>query len=159
VNIVSARHDLLENLKESSDYREAYVAESVYALLASQIRVLREQRAWSQKRLGREANMAQERISILEDPNSDTKPTLTTLLRIAAAYDVGLDVRFIPFSRVLDGSFNNNPESLGVPSFASEAMDIDQSDSRLTHEIGLDEMARRARRAIEEALCRRHPLR
>ena len=64
--------------------------------------------------------MAQERISILEDPNSDTKPTLNTLLRLAAAFDVGLDVRFVSFTKVLDGSFGNDPKSLEVQSFGDD---------------------------------------
>jgi len=37
--------------------------------------------------------MAPERISILEDPNAPTKPTLNTLLPNRNACDVGLEVR------------------------------------------------------------------
>ncbi len=94
--------------------------EGVYTLLAFQIRALREQREWSQKKLGRMSNMAQERVSILEDPNAESKPTLNTLLRLAAAFDVGLDVRFVPFSKIIDGSFNNTPIALQVPGFEEE---------------------------------------
>ena len=64
-------------------------------------------------------------ISILEDSNSETKPTLNTLLRLAAGFDCGLDVRFVPYSRVLDNSFNNSPEVLRVPSFEEEIAEID----------------------------------
>ncbi|HEY6390183.1 MAG TPA: helix-turn-helix transcriptional regulator, partial [Bryobacteraceae bacterium] len=96
-----------------------------YATVAFQVSAIREQRSWSQKQLGRIVNMAQERISILEDPNAETKPTLTTLLRLAAGFDCGLDVRFVPYSRVLNNSFNNGPEALRVPSFEDEAMEIE----------------------------------
>jgi hypothetical protein len=60
----------------------------------------------SQGEFGKHVNpkMAQERISILEDPNADSKPTLNTLLRLADAADVGLEVRFVPFSTVLSRS-------------------------------------------------------
>ena len=119
MNIDSAKSEILENLKDR-EYREAFMEEGVYTLLAFQIRSLREQRAWSQKKLGRMSNMAQERVSILEDPNADTKPMLSTLLRLAAAFDIGLDVRFVPFSKVLDGSFNNTPIALQVASFEDE---------------------------------------
>jgi hypothetical protein len=65
--------------------------------------------------------MAQERISILEDPNAESKPTLNTLLRVAAAFDVGLDVRFVPFSTVLTRATSATPKQLEVPSFEEES--------------------------------------
>jgi transcriptional regulator with XRE-family HTH domain len=142
VNIASAKSDLLANYKECKEYREAFVYENVYTTLAFQIRALREQRDCSQKRVGREAKMAQERISILEDPNAETKPTLNTLLRLAAAFDVGLEVRFVPFSRVLNSSFENTPKSLEVPSFHDEIQDLEnQIASLVDHtETGLEAM-------------------
>ena len=131
MNIDSVRIDLLQNFHESKEYREAFVEESVYATVAFQVSAIREQRGWSQKQLGRRVGMAQERISILEDPNADTKPTLNTLLRLAAGYDCGLEVRFIPFSKVLNNSFNNGPKALRVPTFEEEASEMDDAD-RLT---------------------------
>ena len=125
MNIDSARNDLIKNFQESREYREAFVEEGVYATVAFQISTIREQRGFSQRRLGRAVDMAQERISILEDPNAETKPTLNTLLRLAAGFDCGLDVRFIPYSRVLDNSFNNSPEALSVPSFEEEVAQIE----------------------------------
>lgn len=123
MNTATAKLDLLANC-ESREYREALVFENVYTGISSQIRVLREQRELSQAALGRKAKMAQERISILEDPNAETKPTLNTLLRVASAYDVGLDVRFVPFSTVLDRSTKTDSSELEVPSFDEEKSDI-----------------------------------
>jgi transcriptional regulator with XRE-family HTH domain len=140
VNIDFVRSDLLKNFQESRDYREGFVEESVYATVAFQVSAIREQRGWSQKKLGRVVNMAQERISILEDPNAETKPTLTTLLRLAAGFDCGLDVRFVPYSRVLNNSFNNGPEALRVPSFDDEF-----SLEKLTKEEEADALARQFR--------------
>lgn len=119
MNTASVKDALLRNF-QSKEYREAYSAEHVYITIAFQIRALREQRGWSQKYLGRQAQMAQERVSILEDPNSETKPALATLLRIASGLDVGLEVRFVSFGTIRDNSFNNDPRSLQVPSFADE---------------------------------------
>lgn len=125
MNIDSVKSDLLENLRDSKEYREAFVENSVYTMVSFQICTMREQRGWSQKELGKKVKMAQERISILEDPNAETKPTLVTLLRIAAGYDCGLEVRFIPFSKVLDDTFNSGPADLRVASFDEETDSID----------------------------------
>jgi transcriptional regulator with XRE-family HTH domain len=131
MSIDSVKNDLLQNFRESKEYREAFVEESVYTTVAFQVAAIREHRGLSQKQLGRLVGMAQERISILEDPNADTKPTLNTLLRLANGYDCGLEVRFIPFSKVLTNSFNNGPEALRVLNFEDEAMEIEDPD-RLT---------------------------
>ncbi len=141
MNTVTAKQDLLESCKER-EYRDALNVENVYGGICAQIRALREQREMSQAQLGRKANMAQERISILEDPNAETKPTLNTMLRIASAFDVGLDVRFVPFSTVLDRSTNTNQRSLEVESFDDElpAIEKDLAVERAliaAHEAGL----------------------
>ncbi|HEY5174998.1 MAG TPA: helix-turn-helix transcriptional regulator [Terriglobales bacterium] len=119
MNTASAKRDLLESLKER-EFRQAFNLENVYATICFQLRALREQRELSQAGLGRAAKMAQERISILEDPNAKTKPTLNTLLRVADGLDVGLEVRFVPFSTVLDRSVHTSTRELEVPSFTDE---------------------------------------
>lgn len=125
MNIAIAKLELLENCK-NREYREALNEENVYAVVCAQLRVLREQRNLSQKQLGRRVRMAQERVSILEDPNAETKPTLKTLLRLAAGLDVGLDVRFVPFSTILDRSTRTDEASLQVNSFEDEVADMGQ---------------------------------
>jgi transcriptional regulator with XRE-family HTH domain len=125
VNTVTAKRDLLDNCR-NSEYREALVFENVYTGVCSQMRVLREQRELSQAEFGRKAKMAQERISILEDPNAETKPTLKTLLRVASAFDVGLDVRFVPFETILDRSVNTESSALQVPSFDEELPELEK---------------------------------
>ena len=135
MNIDFVKNDLIQNFQESKEYREAFVEESVYATVASQISAIREQRGWSQKQLGRLVGMAQERISILEDLNAETKPTLNTLLRLAAGFDCGLEVRFIPFSHVLNNSFGNGPDALRVLSFEDDMAEID-GHTRLTVLVG-----------------------
>jgi transcriptional regulator with XRE-family HTH domain len=119
LSTVTVKRDLLENCKDR-EYREALNLENVYASVCGQMRNIRESQELSQAQLGRKAKMAQERISILEDPNAETKPTLNTLLRVAGALDVGLEVRFIPFSRVLDSSIDIAQQREKVPSFEEE---------------------------------------
>lgn len=126
MNTVTAKLELLENCKDR-EYREALNIENVYATVCAQIRALREQRGLSQRDLGRIVDMAQERISILEDPNAETKPTLNTLLRFAAGYDVGLDIRFVPFATVLDRSTRTDEVLLKVDRFDDELPELERS--------------------------------
>ena len=100
MSIATTKRDLLNSLKDG-EFRTAFNLENVYTTICFQLRALREQREMTQGKLGKAAHMAPERISILEDPNAESKPTLNTLLRLAGALDVGLDVRFVPFSKVL----------------------------------------------------------
>jgi len=127
VNTALIRRDLLESLKADPEYRHAWNLENVYTGVCFQIRALREQREWSQAALGKAAKMAPERISILEDPNADTKPTLNTLLRIANACDVGLDVRFVPYGTVVERSIRTDLRTLEVPSFFEELPELERS--------------------------------
>jgi transcriptional regulator with XRE-family HTH domain len=121
VNTASLKREILESLKDR-EYRDAFKEENVFTSICFQIRALREQREKSQKELGRLVipMMAPERISILEDPNAETKPTVATLLRLADAFDVGLDIRFVPFATVIDRSVHTDMKELEVQSFDKE---------------------------------------
>lgn len=141
VNTVLVKRDLLNSLKADREYRHAWNFENVYTGLCFQLRALREQRGLSQAALGKEAGMAQERISILEDPNAPTKPTLTTLLRIADAHDVGLEVKFIPYSSVIESSINTQMESLEVPSFDEELPMLESSLQEALAQAGAEDKA------------------
>jgi transcriptional regulator with XRE-family HTH domain len=77
---------LFEKLK-SKPYRQAYVAEHVRTGIAYQIRSLRAQRGWSQKRLAEEMGKPQSVVSRLEDPDYG-KLSVQTILEGAAVFDV-----------------------------------------------------------------------
>ena len=121
MSIATTKRDLLESLKDR-EFRAAFNLENVYTTVCFQLRALREQRDMSQGEFGKQVTptMAQERISILEDPNADSKPTLNTLLRLADAADVGLEVRFVPYSTVLSRSVHTDMSGLEVDSFTDE---------------------------------------
>jgi transcriptional regulator with XRE-family HTH domain len=55
----------------------------------------------SQPELAERLNTTQNQIYRLESPQR-AKPTLTTLKKIAAFFDVGLVVRFVPYSEMID---------------------------------------------------------
>lgn len=87
---------------------------------------MRERRELSQTELGDMLGMNQNAIYRLESPHYG-KATLTTLKRVAAAFDVALIVRFVPFSQLVDWISGTpfvdrglSSESLSVPSFEDE---------------------------------------
>jgi len=116
---VNTRAQKIARLKRK-EYRDAFVASQISVGLPFQIRALREQRGWKQSRLAAEADMLQPRISAMERPG-ESKFNLETLRRIASAFDVALEVRFVPFSDLVDWSDQFNPESFRVSSFKEDA--------------------------------------
>jgi len=118
VNVIS-RAKKVGRLKDKG-YRDAYVAEHVRTGTPHQIRILREQREWTQGELGRRSGKPQNVISRLEDPNYG-KLTIQSLLDLASAFDVALIIKFVPFSRLMGELEKLSPESLEVPSFSQDA--------------------------------------
>ena len=100
------------------EYRRLF-ADDVGTGLAFQVRLMREDRGWTQEELGKRAEKKQESISQLENPNYG-RYTLATLKKLASAFDVGLAVRFVPFSELVDWTVNLNPQRLAPKSFVEE---------------------------------------
>ena len=143
MSIATVKKDLLASFKER-EFREAFNLENVYTTICFQLHALREERDMTQGKLGKAAQMAPERISILEDPNAESKPTLKTLLRLAGALDVGLDVRFVPFGEVLQRSVQTDMQELGVVSFDDELPALEQ-------QIAFEEALERLRSPVSGA--------
>jgi transcriptional regulator with XRE-family HTH domain len=114
---VTSKTKLIAKLRDK-EYRDAYVEEKVSTSLPFQIRALREQpeRQWSQAELGKRAGMRQNAISRLEDAESGT-PSISTLLRLAHAFDVALLIKFVPFRKLLSEFADLSTEALQVNSF------------------------------------------
>jgi transcriptional regulator with XRE-family HTH domain len=126
---------LTKELKDKK-YREGYVGAQVSLGLPNQIRALRAQRKWTQEDLAQLALMKQPRISEIETPG-ERKLNLDTLMRIAAAFDVGLEVAFVPFSELVQKSEGFDPDSFSVKSFSDELeglqSQIQQHQGRLSN--------------------------
>ena len=86
--------------------------EKLYQSIALQIRTLRELNGWSQRELGQRVDMHAERISCLENPNYRSKARVETLLRLAEALNVELEVRFV----------SQTPERVDVYSLDNEIL-------------------------------------
>ena len=104
----------------NKEYRSALVSADVRNWIAYQTRQLREDRGWSQEVLGERARTKQSAISRLEDPDYG-KLTVSTLLSLASAFDVGLEVKFVSFSKFLEEYKNVSPDAMKVPSFSEDA--------------------------------------
>ncbi len=117
------RQQIVSKLTDK-EYRDIFVSEQINTGLAFQIRAMREQRGWTQAELGVRAGMAQSRVSVMEDANY-SRFSLTTLKRLAAAFDVALIVRFDPFSKLVDHFVNLDSSSLSVPGFDNDAFAVE----------------------------------
>jgi transcriptional regulator with XRE-family HTH domain len=116
--MMNINSSLVAELREK-EYRDAYVGSQIRMSLPLQIRELRKRREWTQPELAERAGMGQPRISELEKPG-ERRLTIETLLRLASAFDVGLQVRFVPFGELIDWSEGVDIDGFDVQPFESE---------------------------------------
>jgi transcriptional regulator with XRE-family HTH domain len=91
---------LRDNLRDR-EYAQEYAAAFLNAYIATQIKVIREQRKMTQADLGRETGTTQAGISRYEDVNYSSW-SLRTLQKLAHAFDVRLRVSFEPYGTLPD---------------------------------------------------------
>lgn len=96
------------------EFAHGYMEDHGNAVIAAQIKALREQRELTQAQLAVLAGMKQERICALENVDYDAW-TVKTLRKLAEAFDVHLNVSFVPFSRGIMDIVNLRREKLEVP--------------------------------------------
>lgn len=114
--------ELTKNLKEDfkdKETRHIYAEDFLNTLIATQLKVLREDRQWTQTKLAEEAEMKQERISVLEDVNYESW-SVKTLKRLAKAFDLRLSIKFETFGSFLKEFEAFNRETLQRPSFEDD---------------------------------------
>ena len=115
----SLREDLIRTA-DDKEYRHAYAEESLNLSIATQIKVLREQRDMTQQRLAEEAGMKQSMISRYEDVNYSSW-SISTLRKLAKAFDVDLEVRFRSFHELVESVDNFSRATLQVPKFTEDS--------------------------------------
>jgi HTH-type transcriptional regulator/antitoxin HipB len=113
----STRWEQIASSLASKEAREAFVASRIRIRLPAQIREMRLNRGWTQAELGAKAQMKQSAICRCESMGYD-QFTLSTLKTLAAAFDVGLKVEFVPFSELASNASMPDTYGLDVPSYA-----------------------------------------
>jgi transcriptional regulator with XRE-family HTH domain len=112
--------DQLIGLLGEKELRGHFTSAQVYQLLAAQIRHLREKHQWTQADLGNTIGMKQAQVSRAENP--DYRGTrISTLGKLAEAFDVALIVRFAPFSELADWLSSLSPYSFEPASYEEES--------------------------------------
>ncbi len=113
-----SKASLLEKLTDKS-YREAFIGEEMEVGIPMQIREMRECRGWKQGELAEKIGTKQPRIPVMEKPGYGNF-SLNTLKKLAAVFDVGLIVSFVPFSEMIDFTEGLGIRRLRIPSFCTE---------------------------------------
>jgi len=109
---------LLTDLQDY-DYRNIYDEGFLNSSIAMQIKILREQRGWSQVQLAQKVGMVQSRISEIEDVNYSSW-SIRTLKRLARIFDLRLKVSFEEFGTLLTDFTKLDRESLVKRSFSDD---------------------------------------
>lgn len=106
----------------NKEARDAYLAAQARTRIVSQIRAIRSQRGWSQaefaKRLGKPQSNVSQRLENREYGGF----TLSTLLEIAATFDSGLVVEFVPYADFIKRTHDLSPTALAVAPFDSGSL-------------------------------------
>jgi transcriptional regulator with XRE-family HTH domain len=102
---------LIEEFKESEEYRYAYAEEHLNTTIALQIKALREQRGMKQADLAAKIGTKQPGIARLENINYSRWNT-ETLKRVARALGVRLKITFETFGTLLDEDATFSREAL-----------------------------------------------
>jgi transcriptional regulator with XRE-family HTH domain len=106
---------------QDKEYAHAYMEESLNHYIATQIKVLREQRQLTQTQLAILAEMEQGDISVLEDVDYESW-SIKSLKQLANAFDVTLHVSFESFSNSIQRIENFSRKILERPSRIQDLM-------------------------------------
>ena len=103
--------------------RHAFIEAEATTAIAHQVRVVRQQRGWTQHDLAKRMKTTQAAISRLEDP-SYGRLSVKTLIELAKVFDVGLQVKFISLVHQFRTTRVVKREQLEVESFEEESMRV-----------------------------------
>jgi transcriptional regulator with XRE-family HTH domain len=153
---VSTKSKLIQKLRKRKDYREAFVASQISTGIPFQIRALRKAQNWSQEKLAEATQMLQPRICAMEQAGYGDF-TLNTLKKLAAAFDVGLVVRFAPFGEMVNWVDAFSPDTFNVPSskedpvLCQRAGQNEPSAIAIHNQADVNRMSALLRQAIDSA--------
>jgi transcriptional regulator with XRE-family HTH domain len=123
-----SKQALLEKLTNKL-YRDAFTSEEIDVGLPMQIRSMREKRDWKQGYVADKLGTKQPRITLMERPGYGNF-SLNTLKKLAALFDVGLIVSFVPWSEMIDFTKSISNKRLSIPTFCDEYVGLERRYSR-----------------------------
>lgn len=85
---------LLDLVSTDAAIRREWEGSVLRAMIAKQVQDLRKNAGWTQERLAREIGTKPAAISRLENRNAKSFPSVRTLRKVSAAFDVALVIRF-----------------------------------------------------------------
>lgn len=110
---MSDRSKLISRLLSDRDFRASYIRAKLDVLIPSQLRALRLRQEKSQPELAQMADMKQSRISAMETPGL-VNFNRETLVRMAATHNVGLVIKFVPFSEMLEWENSYSQDAFNI---------------------------------------------
>jgi len=110
---MSDRQKIVSRLIADRDFRADYIRAKLEVLIPSQLRALRLREDKTQPELAQLAEMRQSRISAMETPGR-VNFNLETLVRMAATLNVGLMVKLVPFSEMLNWENSYSQDTFNV---------------------------------------------
>ncbi|MGH9357859.1 MAG: helix-turn-helix domain-containing protein [Terriglobia bacterium] len=116
---MSEYHPSLREELSNEEYRYAYDEDFLNTYVATQIRVLREQRGLKQEELAKLIGTKQSGVSRLENVNYSAWKT-DTLRKVARALGVRLRISFETFGSLLGDSAKFSPQNLQRPRFEED---------------------------------------
>jgi len=116
-----------ESLRDP-EFRKQFIDEHINVGIAFQIRSLRDRQKLTQVELAELLGVKQPLISAWENPNYG-RHTLGTLKDLAKAFDMGLLVRFVPFSTLVDWTSNLTSDVIAPPNFGEEEVSQNRKEA------------------------------
>lgn len=107
----------LWNKFADKNYRASFLHSRIRSSIAAQIFFIRESRGWTQADLAEKASTKQPAISRMEKGQGAL--TIRSLQAVADAFDVGLEVRFVPLSHIIEDAVLGRIEE-NIPAFEND---------------------------------------
>jgi transcriptional regulator with XRE-family HTH domain len=142
------RSKLISRLLNEKDYRAAYIRAKLDVLVPSQLRALRLRQNKTQPVLAEMAGMKQSRISAMETPGR-VNFNLDTLVRMAASLNVGMQVKFVPFSEMLNWENEYSQESFNATQLGNDIDFLRPAAATIRKRPKLKQSSRRIRSSAE----------
>jgi transcriptional regulator with XRE-family HTH domain len=110
---------------DNEEYRHSFLEEMVKGWIVHQIRALRDHRGWTQQELGDRCKKPQSTIARLEDRDYGGC-SVNTLLKLACAFDVALEIKFVNWPTFIDGTRDLSVNAMRVESWSRDQFQAKQ---------------------------------